>query len=397
MMNLVVVLLLSLFAGFGVVVVNGNDSHPILTWLVKDRGGYVSSKIEYKGFGIFATDDLEKGELVMKIPGDTPMRPDGYDHIFKHTDKMEATTEDHCLIAEDMAEEYYLKKEQSTHWPYLKHVFEVYPHQEVPIGWSKAGKDLLWDIAGGDDTVHYEIDPPEPPSGTYLEDCIPAQDAEDMEWYNQFPDIVEASYRIVRARGWEYEMVPAYDMFNHRNGYYKNLERANHPRDSGGEYIIVANRDVKAGEQLHISYSDCNANDPTCYGIGWKYVTPGIFMDFGFVEQYPRRWNFRGGSNSPRRILFEEQEESEGSSKIVVKWFEDRIPTKKNLSWMKQQISRLRGMGIEERIKSLEVDYEARLSKEYWEALVEALERAVAAANSEKADDASTAEPTVEL
>merc|ERR1711971_43561 len=84
-------------------------------------------------------------------------------------------------------------------------------------------------------------------------------------------------------------------MINHRNGpQHHNVDR--HSATGGllsveDEYTVAATQRIPAGQQLHNSYNQCQY-DKTCYGIDKSYVTPQIFLDYGFVEQYPRRFAF---------------------------------------------------------------------------------------------------------
>ena len=51
---------------------------------------------------------------------------------------------------------------------------------------------------------------------------------------------------------------------------------------------VFAFQNIATGEQLYISYNECEDED--CEGLKYKYITPNILEDYGFVEQYPRRF-----------------------------------------------------------------------------------------------------------
>jgi len=88
------------------------------------------------------------------------------------------------------------------------------------------------------------------------------------------------------AHGGDYHtisaMVPIYDMYNHRNSDPRSAARSKAWHNTftsatklGEAFVVGADRDITAGEQLYNSY-----------GI----YTPEIFRDYGFVEQLPQRW-----------------------------------------------------------------------------------------------------------
>lgn len=56
---------------------------------------------------------------------------------------------------------------------------------------------------------------------------------------------------------------------------------------AGEDIKSFAYRDIKAGEQLFMSYNECNDTD--CEGL-FHYGTMEIMGDYGFVEEYPQRW-----------------------------------------------------------------------------------------------------------
>ena len=69
-------------------------------------------------------------------------------------------------------------------------------------------------------------------------------------------------------------MVPFYDMYNHRNGWYHNtVVEAWHKEG----FVVRTSRAIGAHEQLYNSY-----------GFG----APDIFNDYGFIEQPRSQWYF---------------------------------------------------------------------------------------------------------
>ena len=65
-------------------------------------------------------------------------------------------------------------------------------------------------------------------------------------------------------------------MFNHRNGKWHNVDQATSAHTSK-DIVVVALRDIKAGEQLCNSYNECLDRD--CDGIEHTYVLQNMLRD----------------------------------------------------------------------------------------------------------------------
>ena len=103
--------------------------------------------------------------------------------------------------------------------------------------------------------------------------------------------------------------------YNHRNGRWFNTETL---VTRGEHHVTTATRTIEKGEQIYLSYNDCNI----CEGREFDYGTAGkeatvyrdsdlaigsvlifafvrplssseIFRDYGFVERFPQRWYFK--------------------------------------------------------------------------------------------------------
>ena len=95
--------------------------------------------------------------------------------------------------------------------------------------------------------------------------------------------------------------------------------------------MVTASRDIKAGEELYMSYNFCI----DCGGRASTYGTAEIFRDYGFVESYPQRWFF--GKHGKRKISFELDESDDG---LKVKWLADK-PWRKAKNFMVKSLHRL--------------------------------------------------------
>jgi len=315
---------------------------------------------------MFATRDISKGEQLMIIPPSAMLM--GSD------DEAEDLS---CATAERLVEEYSDKGEaESEYWPYLQYVFESSPHKTVPMGWSEEGKQLIQDIVGDG------LDPQEFGSGSFFENCD--YDGEDAD---QRHDLLEASYRIVLSRGWHHVMVPVLDMVNHRNGDWLNVDRD--PNSDNleveGDYRIVALKDIPKGSQLHNSYNQCV--DVTCSGTEFTYITPQIFLDYGFVEQYPRRFAFDTGfeeEDNELGLLIEIDEN--GDNELELSWLNGG-PYWEEVEWLEEQKQRLDELDMEARTQNLPHPHEASAAQDYYQSLLVAIDFAIQAAEDEAEDE----------
>mmetsp|Transcript_7170 Transcript_7170/g.10467 ORF Transcript_7170/g.10467 Transcript_7170/m.10467 type:complete len:381 (+) Transcript_7170:52-1194(+) len=344
-------------------------NHPVIEWLRSRDGGHFTEKVFFRDGGMFAAEDISEGEIVMMIPPNALFGPNADDDS------------DECGTARRLAHEYVHLKEKSDHWPYLQYVFESFPHKSVPIGWSSAGKKIVRDLIVGS-----ELEPRGFGRGSYKNACGATDDDSLAVW-------LEAAWRIVLSRGWHHIMVPVFDMVNHRNGRYHNVDRRSTTDELlqvDGDYTIVATKDIKAGSQLHNSYNQCQA-DATCFGIDKSYVTPQIFLDYGFVEQLPRRFAFfypgdEEEEEDDDEFEYDDEEEDDSSGIVVWEVNEDKkivwigaAPNSSQISWLQVHLKRLQDVknAVTERKRRLKNQYEAQGIMDYYQALTEALQLAI--------------------
>lgn len=343
---------------------HADQSHPVIDWLRSIDGAYFRHEaVEYVQGGLFAKQDIKRGDVILNVPPAALLR---------------AT--DECETARRLVYEYTGLQQRSAYWPYVQYVFEQYDHSTVPIGWSDEAKALVRDIIVGT-----ELEPQWFGEGSFQSACGSSNtQTDDVE-------LLEAAWRIVLSRGWHHVMVPVFDMVNHRNGDpYHNVNRTSYRGNplldvkDDGDYFVVATIDIPNGTQLHHSYNQC----PMCHGgMDASYLTPQIFLDYGFVEPYPRRFAFHveegPGWDDFYDLYYDEDEEDsllvwEVTEEKKVIWLRD-TPTWYQLQWLQKQAERLRSVYplVKQETQSLSSSYEAKVILEYYHALGEAMERAV--------------------
>lgn len=123
---------------------------------------------------------------------------------------------------------------------------------------------------------------------------------------------VLASEQSLRA------LVPVFDLFNHRNSAPATASgsparkwhsaRSMAPTALGESFAMHATRDVRAGEELFVSY-----------GRAHPYSSD-VFRDYGFVEQLPQRWFLDGGGGDGGGDGGEGGKEGGGTGGVRLDW-----------------------------------------------------------------------------
>mgnify|MGYP003322100023 CR=1 FL=1 len=107
--------------------------------------------------------------------------------------------------------------------------------------------------------------------------------------------------------------ISVFNMMNHRNGQFKNVDQLSSVHH-GEDVSVIAIRDIAEGEMIYYSYNEYD--DEACKDIEYIWVTPQIFADYGFVEQYPRRFYFKTyGDNN--KLTIEINEDDNGVRKVT--------------------------------------------------------------------------------
>uniref|UniRef100_A0A7S2XJU9 SET domain-containing protein n=1 Tax=Attheya septentrionalis TaxID=420275 RepID=A0A7S2XJU9_9STRA len=303
-----------------------NDTPPKLTkeddmyeklieWIRSHKLGIVSEKLEIRradpedassGYGLFVKESVKKGELLYSIPWDLIITPD--------TGSYEATSFS-CGTTRTLIQEA-KKGNESSFYPYMR-VFEEWDRYKAPLieDWTEPGKDLLETITGT---------------------RLPPQNwREDGYWifeWHKFcaggsDELSEKAAMFVETRAEDALLVPLFDMSNHANGKAINVVlEIEHLEFFDG----LAHRDIEAGEQLNHSYNLCeNCGSRITSGYG----TPQLFRDYGFVEQYPQRWNFGEGVRFDMNIT--------PDKKIGINWITGFSPTRRGGLILEEEKDRL--------------------------------------------------------
>jgi len=163
----------------------------VIEWL-RSSGGVVSEKIQFihldpndatSPVGIFAKDELKKGETIMVIPQKclfTTPPPQGM-----------------CETARALAQQV-REGEKSFFKEWLNYVFDGNKHKKVPYRWSDDAKKILREITGNE--FHVSV-------GDELSFKSICGDGGDLE---------ADAWESVITRSWGEVMIPVYDMVNHR-------------------------------------------------------------------------------------------------------------------------------------------------------------------------------------
>ena len=195
----------------------------------------------------------------------------------------------------------------------------------------------------------------------------------------------EDAYIFWLSRSWTDKMIPVLDMYNHRNGVSKNVESTTAHFDDGA-ITAFALRDIESGEQLQNTYSECMDEDCAWGEMQYTYLTQQIYVDYGFLELYPRRWLL--GTDESDVIAEVDQDLRTGRKSF--KWIFE-TPSEAIFQWISHQLKRLRSIdaNVRDRIskhrtkgaggKALRhnIQHEADSLVELYEGYIEILEMAL--------------------
>jgi len=338
--------------------------HPSVVWRRLGPGGTTGA------YAMHAAADIPAGATLLVVPRGHTL------DSFK--------THDPCVTVARMLHEYD-QGDGSFYAPYLSYLFDDTVGGTstglLPSSWSEEGQEILQDILGDGEE---RLEPEYYGHDSVFEACgksflaphtkTPLTDARRRR-------LAEDAHLFWVSRSWTDKMIPVLDMYNHRNGASKNVEStAVHKDDS--DITAYALRDIRAGEQLQNTYSECMDEDCGWGDIQYTYLTHNIFADYGFLEFYPRRWQLDGA-------VAEIDEDVDTGAKSF-RWIFDR-PSPDTLRWIEGQLARLRR--IEDGIRTdvadhrtaaggkhadrHNIDHEADSLLELYEGYVEVLARAV--------------------
>jgi len=293
-------------------------------------------------YAMFASEDISKDEGLIVVPQSALITSKG--------------TGVYCDTVKMLLEEVE-KGKDSEYFPYIDYLFgDDTRRGRVPSAWSEDGQELLRMVIG---------------------DSLFPTSIDHHSIQNHCPDITddpsqleEDAYLFMVSRSWDDIMIPVYDMIYHRNGKWRNVEATS--AHVGEDIKVFAYRDIAAGEQLYISYSECDDED--CHGKKYTYISPVILIDYGFVEQYPRRFFLEA-----EKELIAEVDIDETTGQKFLTWPLGKLPNFDQVNYMVAQLKRLSNMDDElaDYIDELESDHEGYVIAEWHLAYKEVLELAV--------------------
>eukprot|EP00980_Cylindrotheca_fusiformis_P006584 scaffold1389_cov122-Cylindrotheca_fusiformis.AAC.2 len=291
----------------------------MINWM-KEKGGYIHPSVQIRRwnvsdptsyYGIFVERNnndegvvISEDELIMTVPASIRLQ---VSEEYMTGDKPYVETL--CELAWTLKREYDLE-DKSSYEPYIEYL-KLQPKNQLPVMWSDTGKELLTKVQGSLGMTDFFR---EPVNGEHMVDWID-------DWFSgadcmidEGEELEEFYIALVTQRGFDYSLVPVYDMLNHHNG---NVNTESRPSifDPDG-FSVYALRDLEQGEELFFSYHDC----PDCYDTCDKdddddgddddsdddsyddsdecsvstmdyWGTPEMLRDFGFVEPYPHRFH----------------------------------------------------------------------------------------------------------
>ena len=309
----------------------------LVDWIRSGKNGYFHPQVQWQRLGgtgpyaMHTTVDLPKGTELLTVPRS---------HVL---DSFQ--THDECTTVARMLGEN-KKGGDSFFAPYLSYLFDETTGGTttglLPGAWSEEGQDLLSDLLAGEEDPDDGLEPQSFEQRDVFDVCgknfranLASEEVEDEDEKQHAQD----AYLYWVSRSWSDKMVPILDMYNHRNGKSLNVESTS-AHDLDSDITAYALRDIKAGEQLQNTYSECMDHDCTFGEIKYFYNTARIFNDYGFVEFYPRRWPMN--AEGQEDLVAEVDEDLETGQKSFQWIFE--TPSQSTLDWMEDQLERLKDM-----------------------------------------------------
>jgi hypothetical protein len=301
-----------------------NKPNELIEWIKSQSGAFINNKQEFRlqdpldptsGTGIFAVERIEKGEILCKIPDNLMIQPDNdYDR--------DDSNVPNCGTVWALIHEMELGDE-SRFAPYVRYLL-TRPRGQIPETWSDAGYDTLREIYGEEDPDDWlDTNFME----TWHEECKQGGSKDNPLYDHMAMQVVQ--------RAEDEQMIPFYDMYNHRNGHWLNTRQNFHDDDS---LEISASRTIQAGELIYNSYNMCDLCTARNEGF---FDSTDILLFYGFVEQMPQRWKFLGETaafdldekkGDPQTIEFS-WASFPRLNPIMLEFVEEEIKRLDNLEW----------------------------------------------------------------
>ncbi len=383
-------------------------------WL-HDKGGFMSDKLEIRRripddpkspSGVFAVKDISPSEKIFHFPRQSYLRvPETqvlkfnaeeymdkikdledddqvYEVYIEEMDQadMDVYYDNCCLLVKRLMEEiqlYRTSPSSSEFAPYIRYLEETQKKGQLPATYSQAGKALLRKIQGISESSddfggHKAISPnfrmaPLPPVD--LVDWI------DQRFVNKGCINANDTYAYHAAeltiqRGFDLELIPIWDMVNHDIGERINVE-TNSLRSEEG-LIVWAKQHITAGDEILYTYNHCT----DCSEIGLEWGTPGIYRDFGFIEDYPQEWPFL--DQDVYSTIVRNQENQDRFSAVFYSEIDgDEVhlygPNASGLLFFEEQLSRLQCLEIDTEINRIASPIEQVMIRKFYSSLKTAI------------------------
>jgi len=383
-------------------------------------GGYVDPRLEFRRasevrgggddastsnisspIGVFTSEPVRKGQLLMKIPFEKLLShqsnaassrsgggKDSADEDLDDDDFDEDPFEDGdtCRTVVNIAKHRRLG-DKSRFAPYLSYLYEAANTEKhkIPSQFSKEAKLLIKKIVGLELPTYATVT-----SMTFRRFCrhlgvldflVLDADEDDTEGEADTDDDgiltseeLEEAFSIWLRRSWDLYMVPLLDMINHSNRHNTNL--SNLPKggtsqdewgdedsdsededngsrkkneidddddDNEGDYVrVFATEDIDANQELLVSYNNCTGS---YYPL--SYVTQHVFRDFGFVDEYPQRYLVEPVLRNSVYVFEIDRvnnQEDDSEPEYMVTWLQGRNTSKVVLRFLRGHLIRLQNM-----------------------------------------------------
>lgn len=242
------------------------ESESFLNW-IKNNGGYIIDKVELSTGpdpnwtirGVFATADIEEGEIIFTMGSDLSM-----------------CESDSCGLVKRLSTELD-RNEQSFWWPYIS---MMKSHDiDLPSVWNDMEKALLDGIYPSDWTRHSQ----------WLSDVCQL----DMDNSN-IKLALQLSVARAHASSDDSSCLSVfYDSLNHANGELLNTMTASSVQNGDHRLEIQATKKILKGQQVFNSFGENNV--------------VSLFRDYGFITALPHIWVFEGDDEREYSISIDAQ------------------------------------------------------------------------------------------
>ncbi len=208
--------------------------------------------------GVFATDDIEKGDELLFIPWEAIVT--STDFVDNEDDDFSSDENEWCDLVNAMLQNFRNPEEPLYYFDYLEKKTNTPPEL-----WSNEGRELLQSMLGlnlpPEDVKHFS----EETSISVWTDSCGGEDTEDSQKIAVFVD----------ACHHDFNMVPMLDLYN-----FHRSEVTGTKTEFGTKGMkLLARRKLYKSHQIFVTN-----------GQQRKFTTSEIFGNYGYVEQMPHHW-----------------------------------------------------------------------------------------------------------